>query len=56
MIKTLNLKLVILLEYQNLKIFFAKSYVRNWSEEDFMTKKLKNTVPLTYVISDLNGK
>ena len=28
----------------------------NWSEEIFVVKKLKNTVPWTYVISDLNGE
>ena len=31
--KVLNLKLLILLEYQNIKIFFAKDYVPNSSEE-----------------------
>ena len=35
---------------------FAKGYVPNWSEEAFMIKKVKNTVPLTYVISDLKGE
>ena len=28
----------------------------NWSEEIFIIKKIKNTVPWTYVINDLNGK
>ena len=27
-----------------------------WSEENFMIKTVKNTFPLTYVISDLKGK
>ena len=27
-----------------------------WSEEIFVIKKIKNTVPWTYVISDLNGE
>ena len=27
----------------------------NWSEEIFVIKKIKNTVPWTYVINDLNG-
>ena len=27
----------------------------NWSEEVFVIKKIKNTVPWTYVINDLNG-
>ena len=35
---------------------FAKGYVPNWSEEVFVIKKLNNTVPCTYVISDLKGK
>ena len=28
----------------------------NWSEEIFFVKKIKSTVPWTYVISDLNGE
>ena len=28
----------------------------NWSEEIFAIKKIKNTVPWTYVINDLNGE
>ena len=35
---------------------FAKGYKPNWSEEVFMIKKVKNTVPWTYIINDLNGK
>ena len=31
-------------------------YVLNWSEEVFVIKKVKNTVPWTYVISDLKGE
>ena len=38
------------------KNIFAKGYVPNWSEEMFVIKKVKNTVPLTYAISDLNGE
>ena len=53
MMKILNLKLVILLEYQNI---FVKGYVPNWSEEVFVTQKFKNSPPWTYVISDLKGK
>ena len=37
-------------KYKNI---FAKGYVPNWSEEAFVIKKVKNTVPWTYVISDL---
>ena len=37
------------------KNIFAKGYTPSWSEEDFVIKKVKNTVPWTYVINDLNG-
>ena len=33
---------------------FAKGYTPNWSEEIFVIKKIKNIVPWTYVINDLN--
>ena len=33
-----------------------KGYIPNWSEEVFVIKKVKNTVPWTYVIKDLNGE
>ena len=38
------------------KKVFAKGYVPNWSEEVFVTKKVKKTMPWTYVISDHKGK
>ena len=38
------------------KSIFAKDYVPNWSEEVFVIKKVINTVPWTYVISDLIGE
>ena len=40
-------------KYKNI---FAKGYTQNWSEEVFVVIKIKNTVPWTYVISDLNGE
>ena len=40
-------------KYKNI---FAKGYTPNWSEEVFVINKIKNTVPWTYAISDLNGK
>ena len=40
-------------KYKNI---FAKEYMPNWSEEIFVIKKVKNTVPWTYVINDLNGE
>ena len=38
-------------KYKNI---FAKGYTPNWSEEIFVIKEIKNTVPWTYVINDLN--
>ena len=38
------------------KNIFAKGYVANWSEKVFMINKIKNAVPWTYVINDLNGE
>ena len=38
------------------KSIFAKGYTPSWSEEIFMIKETKNTVPWTAVINDLNGK
>ena len=40
-------------KYKNI---FAKGYTPNWSEEVFVIKEIKNTVPWTYVINDLNGE
>ena len=40
-------------KYKNI---LAKGYTPNWSEEVFVIKKVKNTVPWTYVINDLNGE
>ena len=38
------------------KKILAKGYVLNSSEEVFVVNKIKNTVPWTYTISDLNGE
>ena len=46
MIKILNLKLVVVWEIDT----------PNWSEENFIIKKVKNAVPWTYDISDLKGE
>ena len=40
-------------KYKNI---FAEGYMPNWSEEVFVIKKVKNTIPWTYVINDLNGE
>ena len=38
------------------KSIFAKWYTQNWSKEGFVVGKIKNTVPWTYLISELNGE
>ena len=38
------------------KNILAKGYTPNQSEEDFVIKKVRNTVPWKYVINDLNGE
>ena len=40
-------------KYKNV---FTKGYVPNWSKEVFVVNKIKNTVPWTYEINDLNGE
>ena len=40
-------------KYKNI---FAKGCTPNWSEEVFVINKIKNRVPWTYAISDLNGE
>ena len=35
---------------------FVKGYMPNWSEEVFVVNEVKNTVPWTYVINDLNSE
>ena len=40
-------------KYKNI---FAKGYTPNWCEDVFVNKKVKNTIPWTYVMNDINGK
>ena len=40
-------------KYKNI---FDKGYTPNWSKEVFIISKIKNTVPQTSAISDLNGE
>ena len=40
-------------KYKNV---FAEGYTPNWSEEVFVVNKVRNTVPWTYLINDLNGE
>ena len=51
MMKALNLKLVVLLEYQNIKNIFTKGYVLNWSEV-FVIATIKNRGHMSLVISE----
>ena len=43
-------------EISKYKKIFAKGYTPNWLEEFFIISKIKNKVPWTYVISDLNDE
>ena len=38
------------------KNIFAKDYMPKWSEKVFVVNEVKNTVPWTYIINDLNGQ
>ena len=40
-------------KYKNI---IAKGYTPNWSEEIFVIKKVKNTVPWIYAINDPNSE
>ena len=40
-------------KYKNV---FPKGFVPNFSEEIFVNKKVKNTVPWTYLIRDIKGE
>ena len=40
-------------KYKNI---FVKGYMPNWSEEIFISSKIENTVPWTYIINDLNSE
>ena len=40
-------------KYKNI---VAKGYAPKWSEEVFVVSRVKNTVPWTYVVGDLNGE
>ena len=40
-------------KYKNI---FVKGYIPGWSKDVFVIKKVKNTIPWTYVITDLNNE
>ena len=54
--KVLNIKLVVMLEYKNIKIFLQKAMFQIGIKKHLLLQKLKKTVLWTYVISDLNGE
>ena len=54
--KNLKFKIGDLVRISKYKNIFAKGYTPNWSDKIFVINKLKNTVPWTYAISDLNGE
>ena len=54
--KDLKFKIDYIVRISKYKTVFAKGYVPNWCEEVFVITKVKDTVPWTYVISDLKGK
>ena len=45
-----------MLEYQNTKTFLNKAMFQTGLKKLFAIKKVKNTVPWTYVISDLKSE
>ena len=54
--KSLKFKVGDQVRISKYKNIFAKGYMPNWSEEVFIISKIKNTVPWTYIINDLNGE
>ena len=45
-----------MLEYQDIKIFFQTFALQIGKKKFQLLKKVKNTVPLTHIISDLKGE
>ena len=43
-----------MLEYQNIKIFLQKVTLQIGLKKFYVLEKIKNAVPRTYIISDLN--
>ena len=54
--KNLKFKIGDTVRISRYKNSFTKVYTPNWSEEVFVSKKVKNTVPQTLFINDLNGE
>ena len=47
-------KQVIMLEHQNIRMFLQKETLQIELNKFFVIKKVKNTVPWTYVINNIN--
>ena len=45
-----------ILEFQSIKIFLLKDMLEIGLKTFFVVSKIKNTVPWTYVINELNGE
>ena len=43
-------------EFLKIKLFLPRVIHQIWSEEIFVVKRVRNTVPWSYLIADLNGK
>ena len=54
--KDLKFKVGVHVRIKKYKNIFAKNYAPNWSEEVLVVSKIKNIVPWTYVVSDLNNE
>ena len=54
--KLLNSKLVIMPEYQTIKILLQEALLQIGLKKFLWLKKVKNTAPWTFVISDLDGE
>ena len=54
--KLLNSKLVIMSEYQTIKILLQEALLQIGLKKFLWLKKVKNTAPWTFVISDLDGE
>ena len=53
---TIKMKSVGTVRISKYKNIFSKGCTPNWSEEVFLIKNFKNTVPWTFVISDFKGE
>ena len=54
--KNLNLKLVIMLQFQGIKTFLLEDILQFCPKQFLLLAKLQSTVPWTWVINNLNGE